>query len=275
MEPDKSSHIFRQRKQLRNHDPRSDRETQERCGCRRRGRRLRKHRLFVLFVYFTLGFILLLTIVVACGLEFVLTLNPPEYVWTSVIDEYFSVRITDANDEQEFRGLEFYYKLYYPVGPGSVPDSAINIRSFDDLLANGFKRLSSAGDSEGSVSRPLLKVPPGEPADPIRGKQSLITLDFADMENVEASATPEESGAFTLADFELRRGVLDSLTKEYKKFSDFELTDGDVSSLPLPGLPAEVNLLIYALSFGKEDLSKNVYSRSVYLLRIEIEIDME
>ena len=164
-----------------------------------------------------------MTVFAACGLEFVLTLNPPEYYWTSdaLGNKFFKVRITDANDEQEFRGLEFYYKLYYPAGPVSVPDSAINIRNFDDLLANGFKRLSSSDDREGSVSRPLLKVPLGEPADPIRGKQSLITLDFADMDNVEASANPEESGAFTLADFELRRGVLDSLTKEYKKFSDF------------------------------------------------------
>ncbi len=211
-----------------------------------------------------------MTVFAACGLEFVLTLNPPEYVWTSVIDEYFSVRITDANDEQEFRGLEFYYKLYYPVGAVSVPDSDINIRNFDDLLANGFKRLSSRDDREGSVSRPLLKVPPGD-----RGLESLITLDFLDMEHVEASANPEESGAFALTDFELRRGVVDSATREYKKFDDFALDDSDVSSLEFTGTGiTKVDLLIYALSFGKKDLSTNVYSRSVYLLRIEIEIEI-
>ena len=264
MEPDKNSYVFRQHKQQQIHDPRNGRDKQKRQGYRLRGCRYR------LFVCFTSGFILLLTIVAACGLEFVLTLAPPEYVWTSVIAEYFSLRITDANDEPEFRGLEFYYKFYYPVSE-AIPDSAINIRSFDDLLANGFKRLSSADDREGSVSRPLLKVPQGD-----RGLQSLITLDFDYMDDVEASATPEESGAFTLTDFELRRGVLDSL-KEYKAFDDFALSDSDVSSLGLSGTPpfsAEVNLLIYALSFGKEDLSTNVYSRSIYLLRIEIEIEI-
>jgi len=280
MEPDKSSHIFRQRNQLPIHVSQSDRESQESRGYLLLGRRLRMYRLFVLFVYFTSGFILLLTIVAACGLEVVVTLAPPEYVETSDINDFFKVRITDANgdpeSEPEFRGLEFFYKFYYPAGPGSVPDSAINIRSFDDLLANGFKRLSSDDDNEGSVSRPLILIPIDK-----RGKQSTITLDFVDMDDVEVFATDDEpkppGGGFELtteAEFiDLRRGVVDSQTREYKAFNDFELTDADVSSLGLPGFPAEVNLLIYALSFGKKKLSTNVYSRSVYLLRIEIEID--
>ena len=213
-----------------------------------------------------------MTVFAACGLEFVLTLNPPEYVWTSVIDEFFSVRITDANDEQEFRGLEFYYKLYYPVGAGSVPDSAINIRNFDDLLANGFKRLSSAGDSEGSVSRPLLKVPLVD-----RGSEHVITLNFADLEDVKGSVIPKFSEDDPVTEFQLRRGVVDSATREYKRFDDFASDDSDVSSIEFTGTgpgPEKVNLLIYALSFGKKDLSTNVYSRSVYLLRIEIEIEI-
>ena len=50
------------------------------------------------------------------------------------------MRVTDDNDEPEFLGLEFYYKFFYPAGPGSIPASAIDIRNFDDLLFNGFKR---------------------------------------------------------------------------------------------------------------------------------------
>jgi hypothetical protein len=226
-------------------------------------------RLHGLLMFLILGFILFL--ILACGLESVLTLNPPEYVETSLSNDYFKVRITEDNSEPEFRGVEFYYKLYYPAGTGSIPDSAINIRNFDDLLLNGFKRLSSEDDEEGDVGKPLLRIPIDE-----RGKRSLITIDFWDIDDVEAFAVDEEpgGGGFDLADFNLRRGVVDSQTKMYKAFNDFELTDADVPA-GVSSFPADVNLLLYALSFGKEDLSTDAYSKSVYLLRIEIVIDTQ
>ena len=55
------------------------------------------------------------------------------------------------------------------------------------------------------------------------------------------------------------------------------MADADISSLGMTGDPPffdEVNLLIYAWSFGIREFSEDVYSRSVYLLRIEIEIEV-
>ena len=233
-----------------------------------------KKRLPYLFRFLFAGFILLCTIFAGCGLLSILTLDPPEHIETSDILDYFIVRIignTEPAQLAAFKGVEFYYKFYYPAGPGSVPDSAINIRNFDDLLANGFKRLSSASDREGSVSKPFLYIE--DPND--RGKTFIATLDFADLENANISVIPLFSeGASVL---EMRRGVVDSVTKEYKAFDDFALTDADISSLGLSGSPPfteDVNLVMYALSFGIEDFSTNIYSKSVYLLRIEIEIDI-
>ncbi len=220
------------------------------------------------------GFILLCTILAGCGLQSILTLEPPDHVETYDIYDYFKVRIDSDNDEPAFKGLEFYYKFFYPSGAGSVPDSAINIRNFDDLLANGFKRLSSADDREGSVSRPLLYVDSG-----YRGKESFITVQFIEnvsgyIDTAEASATSDEGG-FTLSNFELRRGVVDSITKQYKSFEDFKLSDVDISSLGISGTGIHtVDVVLYALSFGIADFSTNVYSKSVYLQKISIDIDI-
>jgi hypothetical protein len=211
---------------------------------------------------FLLVLLLIPLTLLSCGLERVLTLEPPEYILTSDASDFFAVRVP-AVSHKYIIGVEFYYK-FYPASVGSIPSEVTNIRNFDELLTNGFLRISRATDKLGSVEKPYIEIPVGD-----RGKEVDITLDFADIDNVVANV----EGAFTTDPdpFPLRRGVADS-QGEYKAFNDFETSDADISSLGLSSLPADVNIILYALSFGREELDTIVYSRTVYLLRIKIEI---
>ena len=106
-----------------------------------------------------------------CGLETVLVLNPPGAGPTSGIDLTFQVYLTGANDEQEFRGLEIFYKIYPPTTPiGSLQEG---LSTYSELVNNGFRRLYSVSDRRTNYSRPIIPVGPGERGD------STITIDFS------------------------------------------------------------------------------------------------
>ena len=207
----------------------------------------------------------------SCGLEYILTLNPPDYVETSIANSYFKIRITDSNSENEFRGIELYYRIY-GYSDSNLP---ISFQDYDELITNGFRRLSSISDTVDGVSKPLLKVPVES-----RGKESIITIDFEEVSigkvsngNVFISASPQESGAYDLSIFPTRRGVTDT-DGSYKKWDDFKASDPDISSQNF-SIDQRAKLLLYALSFGKEDISTVAYSKAVCLFNIEIEIRIE
>lgn len=207
----------------------------------------------------------------ACGLEVLLTLSPPEFVATSDISDDFRIRITGENDEPEFRGVEFYYKLY---GAGSaIPQSDINLQGYDDVVTTGFRRIASAGDEPGDIFKPLIKVPVSS-----RGKESEITVTFADIAGVRAIGVAKEAGAYEEPGLALRRSVIDS-EDNYKAFDEFDAGDADIASLELSQADldtgADVQIVLYALSYGRESLSREVFSRAVYLESIGIMIVSE
>ena len=203
-----------------------------------------------------------------CGLETVLTLAPPEFVATSDASDYFRIRITCDNDEPEFRGVEFYYKLY--DSGAVIPDADINHQKYEDVVSAGFTRIASSDDEPGDISKPLIKVPVSS-----RGKESEITVALADIDDVKAIGVPKESGAYEEAGLPLRRTVIDG-EGNYKAFNDFDEGDADISGLGLDQSEletgADVKMVLYTLSYGKENLSTPAFSRAVYLENIEITI---
>ena len=203
------------------------------------------------------------TLVMSCGLEYVLALNPPEYVETSVTDKFYRIMLTNDNSETEFRGVEFYYKFY---GKDDT-NLATNLSTFDELVSGGFYRMPSSSDETTSITKPLLSIPIAN-----RGYKTQVTLSFADIANVNLDADEQETNGYTVANIALRRGIDDG-TGSYKRFSAFASTDADISYIGQNfATDPEAKLLMYALSYGKKDITTDAHSKAICLFNININI---
>jgi len=212
-----------------------------------------------------------------CGLEATVSLNPPDYLLTDSLAAYFTIRIDEDNDEDELRGIEFYYRFY----PDAVSVNG-GLATYSELVGSGFRRLASVTDTVNLIVRPLLLIDPPSK----KGLWSDIKVDFGPLSlptpaEPEMSATPpppdetpdEYEGGLILSAFHFRRGVSD-LDLTFKSFLDdvYAATDQDIDNeLGLvPGGPYEVYLALYALSFGKVDLTIDTYSRATFLLSVRL-----
>ena len=219
---------------------------------------------------------------VSCGLEDnISSINPPEYSLTSDGDSYFEIRITADNDEDYFRGIEFYYKFY---GKDTSPSSLdINLDTHDDLVAANFKRLSSSTDSINNYEKPLVFVLYED-----RGYESTITVDFSDMDDPYIYAEPNPANSINPVD--LRPFGLDILQADpleiyrestyteginypqCKPFNDMDKDDSDLAHISQDfGSYPELKILMYAISYGKYDLTTKLYSKAVCLQYINID----
>jgi hypothetical protein len=214
-------------------------------------------------------------VVQGCGLEQIIVLNPPDYYDVSDGLDYFKVRIDGDNDELlEFRGLEIYYRFY---ALADTPNVLLGTQS--ELAAAGFRRLASIEDRLSFIEYPLVKVASGD-----RGKPSTITFDFSPLGLATPAlpfleAVPDVTGdGLTLAETEFRRGILatDNLHKRFYHETDsglgFKGSDADIAHLGLGPGDHEVLIALYALSYGKQDLTTTVYSRAVPLQYITVTI---
>ena len=212
------------------------------------------HSKFAFFIIVAL--IILLTS--SCGLDTIITLKPPEFVGFSDAENYFIFRGTGDYDSYYFRGFELYYKIYLE---GSTVDS--NLLNLSELTTKGFKRVFSNSDRINNINKPLIPLDSGE-----------ITVDFDGLEE------PILSEPVATTPVELRRGIADQRighVDEFKPFTVFEQGDLDISSDIWTAISGDnpVTLAIYALSYGKRDLIIDVYSISVYLGQIDIELPYE
>ena len=203
----------------------------------------------------------------SCGLEYNLALNPPEYVGTSIVDSTFTLRITDANSESEFRGLELYYKFY----SRNDTELEINYSSHEQLGANGFRRINSDSDKPGNISLPLLKVPPEH-----RGFESTIDIDFSDLGDAGINAQGSSADSLDLSNMPIRRGIVSDDQTSFRRFNEYEpyYDDGDLLSVDqdFEGND-EIKLLMYAVSFGRQqDSLSPAYSKAICLFFIEISL---
>lgn len=226
------------------------------------------------FVFF---FIVALIILFSssCGLDTIITLEPPEYVLHSDADNYFIFRATGEYDSFYFRGFELYYKIYLN---DATTDS--DLLSLSELNTKGFKRIAAYSDLINNISKPLIPIDSANHDDTFE-----ITVDFDGLEEAipsepfaaadDATATPS-----VLFSIELRRGIADERTgfeDQYKPFTVFEEDDSDISSEIWTAISGgeDITLVIYALSYGKRDLIIDVYSIAVYLFEIDIKLPYE
>ncbi len=217
----------------------------------------------ILSVFFLTCFI------ISCGLEENIPyLNPPYFLLRSPGSQYFQIKIKDDNDEEYFRGVEFYYKFYHETDT----NLEINLDTHDDLTAANFKRLSSSTDSINNYSKPLVFVPLAD-----RGFESEITLDFSDIDDPYLYADPAGVPGLDIPiipHFELYREstyIGGPNNNKCKPFNDMLTTDSDLSDITQTlSYGDTLTLLLYAISYGKYDLTTKLYSKAVYLQYITI-----
>jgi len=205
----------------------------------------------------------------ACGIEFILALDPPVFLEAVEADDTFRAAIKIQYYETEFRGLEFYYRFYEDKSDVK-PD--MDLKSKEELDAAGFRRIMSAEfDEPAYYTPPLVVVPTASKSHYLE-----FTLDFGDEANAFVTAYDTEDEVTLVSDdlqrdyaaFPIRRAVSDS-PDQFKTFSDLDPDDEDLASLdPDYVLAKDLILVVYALAFGKQDLVVNAYSKPTYLLYI-------
>ncbi len=227
-------------------------------------------------------FIFLLPVVFhnyGCGLENITYLSPPgnPTALASPTNNIFTINSTSKNDEAEFLGFELYYK-FYATG-FSIP----SVEDIDDLKSNGFKPVCSSTDTAAGTDvnhlKPLFEVPPVD-----RGTTFSITITFTNPQsNPSGEIQPlvKNKGAdlsMTIRrDIADNRGVASPTNNQGRPFikvngsavAAYESTDTDVSPVYSSDI---VSLVMYAMSFGRENITTDLYSPPVYLGFINIYI---
>ncbi len=203
-----------------------------------------------------------------CGLPVIITLSMPEYITPSL--GVFSFKADSDNSETEFRGFELYYKILAVPGDN-------DLKSLDELLYNGFKRVSRASDPQerkNALDKPLITI---ELAD--RGSNYTVAIDFSESQLVAAtepdlaSLDPGEPEiSVSLASLPepivIRRGVtyttVPSSEDIFKRFNEIADGDGDITNFSAIE-SGFVPLALYVLSFGRAADFTDVYSVPLYL----------
>jgi hypothetical protein len=216
-----------------------------------------------------------------CGLEDNITsLNQPQFLQTSDGDKYFKLKITNSNNEEELRGLEFYYKFY----DYSIPLSSLelNFETKDELVASNFKRLSSSTDSLNNFNKPLIPVfttdydLDGQNYNfDYRGGEYIFTIDFSDMDDPYIYISPIDSEyGLTFDHFSIYREVVYTSgvnENECKPFNDMKNDDSDFSHITqLLNNNDEIYIVLYALTFGRYNVFTPIYSKAVCLEYIKL-----
>ncbi len=195
----------------------------------------------------------------------------------------------DPDPNSKFLGFEIFYKFFSDAGASSASEGYSTI---DQLQTNGFKRASyyksdalSEHDTITDQDYPLVKIPI-----PNKGVQSLFRIDFQPLFNTPPEepfivaepdvmnsqyTIPYLEGSVTKYKLIIRRGVDDTPKNPgafMKPFTRAASTDADLTSLPIN---SPLILVLYAVSYGKYQLSSTLYSTTKCLLSISITLPLE
>jgi hypothetical protein len=169
----------------------------------------------------------------------------------------FQVINVVPRDPIVFRGFELYYK-FYGSDQSALQTSESGLTTRAELVTADFWRMCSPGKLTGQTLpyTPLIDCA-GDLNDPFT---TVVDFDLA---------TPvAHYGGGTPRDIPIRRYATDALgdTKKFDQ-SELEQTDVDLTSVTVPetGSGGYLNLVIYALSYGLQDFTDQLYSEARYL----------
>lgn len=217
----------------------------------------------------------LVGVVSGCGLPDPRPLLPPPSapVFSDTADTFSFSQPTGAGSDR-VPGLEtFGYEVYYRFSAiGEATDR--NLPDLTQLGANGFVSLRKADDRHplAATGRPLIEVPSAARA------EHRVTLSFAALEaGTDPQATLSSGGSISL-----RRGVEDTFTGRFERFTCEEFESEDPNDPPDPevgtypellqdcaaGLP--VQLQLYAVAYGRDAERREQFSDPLYLGSIDV-----
>jgi hypothetical protein len=240
------------------------------------------------FLLCLLGFAGASLLLTACGIEEFPQLNPPDPVITPG-DNVFEFAKTEYNSESYFKGFELYYKMFEK---GDSP--GVDVSTFQDLSARGYRRINSASDRTGNLQRPLMRIheddrtqttplPPG-PVDATNNIFS-IAVDFSSSATLidpypQYDISTISSGPVDTVfvdNASIRRGVNYTdigQVDEFKKFTEFSSADvgKDITTEIWNAISSnqEVKIVLYVVSYGFDfgDFT-TVYSVPKYLGEVD------
>jgi hypothetical protein len=215
--------------------------------------------------------VLLVLLQAGCGLPVFVTLSMPESVGFSE-GQFTFKSVLNSNNEPEFRGFELYYRIY---SRDAIPD--IDLKSREELIARGFRRVSRISDRKNALDKPLIYIEPGD-----RGTVYTVTVDFSDLADAtESDVTlfdPGEAAVtvtlVTPGTLGIRRGVFypgAGSEDVFKRFNEIALGDADITTQIHTELgTGSVPLVLYALSFGRAADFTDVYSVPLWIGELDI-----
>lgn len=251
-----------------------------------------------LYQWFPICAFFILVIFSGCGIESVPYLNPPDRMdfTTDIYSIQFSNGSAIDNDADYFDGYELVYRFYDPVVDEAILDdetilheraeylTEINLTHLfnqeysrlsysSDQHVDLYRRLNSVGEiTRESFSRPLINLSESNKAQ-YKGSPCVYTLDFTSV-----FFTTSEHCRVTFPDPQnyfyetfARYVLTESGEFEMKTFQPEDLEEGDddiPESLFDPErefIAEEVTIVIYAVSFGRDEDFSSLYSESVYL----------
>jgi hypothetical protein len=239
---------------------------------------------------FTLLCIIFLTFS-SCGYEQIPALTSPTKGDT-VAGSYFQFNMVTENIDPDlstkFLGFEIYYRFFSPSDPtlgNNQEYSTIEQLADNKFIRATFYKSKTECDTLSNQDLPLVKIPAiykGLPS------PSLFRVDFQPLN----LASPEEPYIFTFTDPEvidpqytvldatisrqkltIRRGVADTDNPSiYKAFNKASASDTDLKGITSG---SDVAIVLYAVSYGKYQLSTTIFSNTICLLSITISLPWE
>ena len=182
------------------------------------------------------------------------------------------------NNPNMFFGYEIVYKIYTPDDEvlnddtfikndgenfltEAVLNNLFNMTNLADL--KGYRRMISEDEDENSFRRPLIPILP-EFKD---SRTLIITIGF---DNIENQTIIYEGHSSILFARSVNTGS-EIITTGFKP-GDFASNDDDITfTFSEPGSKAV--LALFAVSFGKYEVFKSIYSKAVYLGQININLN--
>jgi hypothetical protein len=241
-------------------------------------------------------------LLLGCGIEVPTTpLNPPgtPFPLADTTNPTFTIKCTTQNNEPDFRGFELYYKFY--KSSAEIEAGLSNVTEYDLRIKNNFAPVCFQEDTfsvtppqnlHSSTSfKPLLFVQPLD-----RGTAFDITITFSSIPQTQpivkyngTQYTIPNLPAFSDAgqDISIRRNVGDVdpassfggqgkfFIKPYTGYQTYISSDRDVQSIwdtVQPGGTGSgvVYLAMYAMSYGIQNFTSDIFSQPVYLGYVQI-----
>jgi len=217
----------------------------------------------------------LVLVAVSCGLPSSYYLSPPTLgpggAQGDPTSGFFQILSTSANSEEEFRGFELYYKFDATAPTGTEINLGNSTNDVTTLTNAGFLTVCS-GDStrDATPTQRTLPLIPIQQAD--RGTTFSVTINVnpqsPDATLVNYTYTAAAAGT---VEVQIDRHVFDTTTGGCKPFTfirwlpgNYSTADADMTNLGTLQ-SSTIYLVMYAVSYGLQDVSTPIYSYPVYL----------